>query len=666
MSSPPVYRLPPRRAGTALYGLTVSQLTLTATGVTSLILATVLVGGRAGVLTGTAALVVAVLLATVRLGGETLHDLLPLLLRFALAGPRRRVAARRTAAAGAGLPGWLPGLDLLTVDPTAAATVDGAPAVVLRHRRSGAFTVVLDIRGGPFTLAEPADQHRRLAAWAGVLAQTARDPAVRTLGFTVHTPPPPPPPPPTPPPPPAPPGPPAHPAPRRADHPTGTGTAAVVDLASSGRTGEAGAAAAAASYRRLLADTLLQQHDLRLWLTIDPHHTHDTHRADRTRRRGAYPELVAVAAAAALAARARAAGLTVHGALSQARLIADILTQLDPHTPNPDATADPGDDPEPLTAAARRHLTVVTDNEAPRAAAPLPTLAATGTAPSVGLAARAGLPGARPVPPRPRTPASAPAPASGPATAGATARPRRSTTGAAAEARLAMAPSPQPEQTSDDPANPEPGSDPRRRRATRDRHRLSPLAPPRRGHPPANDPARPAAELAAYWDAVRVGATWHRVFRIATWPAGPLHPGWLDPLLHESPPGRTLTTALTPIPPAASRRRLNHDTAALDLAIQIRDRHAVRIPVHLTRARDDIDRRDAELSAGHPELAYLTLIDLAAPSRPALDTATAELVDLAARAGITDLRPLHGRHHHALAATLPLGLTPRRPHPGAT
>ncbi|OHV64166.1 hypothetical protein [Pseudofrankia sp. BMG5.36] len=661
MSSPPVYRLPPRRVGTALYGLTVSQLTLTAAGLTSLILATVLIRGQAGLLTGTAALVVAVLLATVRLGGEPLHDLLPLLLRFTVAAPRCRVAARRTATAEGGLPGWLPGLDLLTVETPALATVDGAPTAVLRHRRSGALTVVLDIRGGPFTLAEPADQHRRLAAWAGVLAQTARDPAVLTLGFTVHT---------------------HHthadlpptpdladgrarPSPRRTDHTIGTRTAAMVGLARSGGTGAAGAAVAWASYRRLLADTLLQQHDLRLWLTIDPHHHHDTHRADRTRRRGARPELAAVNAAVALAARARAAGLTVHGALSPGRLVADILTQLDPDTPDSDATAE-RDDPQPPVVAPRRHLTVVTDHEAPQATALPPALAATGTAPSVGLAARAGLPGALTAPSHPRTPAGTPAPAARPITVHATARRRRSTPGAATEATLAMVPIRQTEQTPVNPTDPEPVSDPRRRRATRDSQRPSPLAPPRRTHQPTSGPARPAAELAAYWDAVRVGATWHRVFRVATWPTGPLHPGWLDPLLHESPPGRTLTTALTPIPPAASRRRLNHDTAALDLAIQIRDRHAVRIPTHLAHAREQIDQRDAELSAGHPELAYLTLIDLAAPDRLALDAASAQLVDLAARAGITDLRPLHGRHHPALTATLPLGLTPRRPHPGAT
>ncbi|MBL7522432.1 hypothetical protein I6A84_31210, partial [Frankia sp. CNm7] len=307
-----------------------------------------------------------------------------------------------------------------------------------------------------------------------------------------------------------------------------------------------------ASYRHLLADTLLQHHDLRLWITVNSHHA-----------RGRRPELAALDAAHALITRATTAGLTVHGALSTAQLSAEITAHTDPHRPSHPADGGPA--------------------RTPNAPTRLPA----------GLAARAGLPGARdtPVPPAPEPPTF----------------PTSSTSPASADA--------------------------------------------------------PSAEIEARWDAARVGATWHRVFHIAAWPTSPLHPGWLDPLLHETPTARTLTVAYTPIPPPTSRRRLNHDTAALDLALQIRHRHGVRIPTHLTDARDDIDQRDAELSAGHPELAYTALLDLASPDRQALDTATADLVDLAARAGITDLHPLHGRHQHALPAALPLGLTPRRPHP---
>ncbi|WP_341477280.1 SCO6880 family protein [Frankia canadensis] len=185
-------------------------------------------------------------------------------------------------------------------------------------------------------------------------------------------------------------------------------------------------------------------------------------------------------------------------------------------------------------------------------------------------------------------------------------------------------------------------------------------APPRRRLVPSG-----GFETQAFWDAMRIGATWHRVFWIAGWPTGTLHPGWLDPLLHEVPCVRTLAVAMRPVPWRASRRRINSETVSVDTAVHLRDRHAVRVPVGLAQAHDDIDRRDAELSAGYPEYAYLGLIDVAAPGRDELDDACAAIIDLAARCGIVDLRPLHGRHHRAWAATLPFGLVPRQSTTGA-
>ncbi|MCK9895029.1 SCO6880 family protein [Frankia sp. AgB32] len=193
-----------------------------------------------------------------------------------------------------------------------------------------------------------------------------------------------------------------------------------------------------------------------------------------------------------------------------------------------------------------------------------------------------------------------------------------------------------------------------------------------RAHLPDTDAARrprrvPADGLDVHtsWDAMRIGATWHRVFWVAGWPSGGLRPGWLDPLLHEVPCVRTLAVAMRPVPWRASRRRINSDSVSIDTAVHLRDRHAFRVPVGLHQAHDDVDRRDAELTAGYPEYAYLGLLDIAAPGRGELDGACAAIVDLAARCGIVDVRPLHGRHHQAWPATLPFGLVPRQSVMGA-
>ncbi len=163
-----------------------------------------------------------------------------------------------------------------------------------------------------------------------------------------------------------------------------------------------------------------------------------------------------------------------------------------------------------------------------------------------------------------------------------------------------------------------------------------------------------------HWDAVEIGRSWHRLFWVSQWPAAGLHPGWLDPLLHDTPAARTVAVVLEPVPPRASRRRINSESVSVDTALAMRERHAFRLPAHLTQAHEDIGRRDAEIHAGFPEYAYLGLLDVTGADRAGLEEASAAIVDAAARCGIADLRPLHGQHHLAWPATLPFGLAPAR------
>ncbi len=163
------------------------------------------------------------------------------------------------------------------------------------------------------------------------------------------------------------------------------------------------------------------------------------------------------------------------------------------------------------------------------------------------------------------------------------------------------------------------------------------------------------------WDAVRVDDGWHRLFWVVQWPALGVAPGWLDPLMLDAPCARTLTVLMEPVPARLSRKRITAESASIDTQITQRDKHALRVPVHLARAHSDLARREAELAAGFPEYGYLAVVDVTGPSRDALDEACAALTDLAARCGITELRPLHGRHDQALAVALALGRAPGRP-----
>jgi hypothetical protein len=168
------------------------------------------------------------------------------------------------------------------------------------------------------------------------------------------------------------------------------------------------------------------------------------------------------------------------------------------------------------------------------------------------------------------------------------------------------------------------------------------------------------------WDAVRVDDGWHRLLWVAQWPMLGLAPSWLDPLLLDVPCARTVTVLMEPVPARLSRRRITAESASIDTQITQRDQRAFRVPVQLARAHADLARRESELAAGFPEYGYLALIDVTAQSPAALDDGCAALTDLAARCGITELRPLHGRHDHALAVALALGRAPGRPLLGGT
>ncbi|ABW10792.1 hypothetical protein Franean1_1340 [Parafrankia sp. EAN1pec] len=164
----------------------------------------------------------------------------------------------------------------------------------------------------------------------------------------------------------------------------------------------------------------------------------------------------------------------------------------------------------------------------------------------------------------------------------------------------------------------------------------------------------------AQWDAVRIDDVWHRVFWVSQWPTAALHPGWLDPLLFDVSCVRTVALLLEPVSARASRRRINSDAVEVESRMAVRERHGFRVPTHLAGAQQQVDEREAELHAGHAEYGYLALVDIAAPTRGDLDDASRQLVDVAAFAGINEIRPLHGRHDLAWAATLPTGRAPGR------
>ena len=165
--------------------------------------------------------------------------------------------------------------------------------------------------------------------------------------------------------------------------------------------------------------------------------------------------------------------------------------------------------------------------------------------------------------------------------------------------------------------------------------------------------------LEAQWDCLRVDQVWHRSFWISAWPTLDVGARWLEPLLLDGRTTRTLALIMEPIAMSRSRRRLNVDAVRIEGDVANRERHGLRVPFHLERAHEDLDRRERELQSGYAEYRYLALLTVTAKEHAALETSARTMVDNAAQCGL-ELRALDLRHDAAWACTLPIGRTPDR------
>jgi hypothetical protein len=157
------------------------------------------------------------------------------------------------------------------------------------------------------------------------------------------------------------------------------------------------------------------------------------------------------------------------------------------------------------------------------------------------------------------------------------------------------------------------------------------------------------------WDHVRTDESWHRSYAVVAWPGSPVPANWLSSLLVATPGAGTWTVAvhLAAVAPEVATRlaRAARAKAELDRA----DRARLGMPASAAADKAVIESAgmDAELVAGHATHRLAAVLTCTASSRNALAECARGLRDAASGAGLT-VRPLHGQHHLALAATLPL------------
>ncbi|MBW3643455.1 MAG: hypothetical protein KY447_11130 [Actinobacteria bacterium] len=165
--------------------------------------------------------------------------------------------------------------------------------------------------------------------------------------------------------------------------------------------------------------------------------------------------------------------------------------------------------------------------------------------------------------------------------------------------------------------------------------------------------------VAAEWSSVRVGGASHACYWVSGWPRSEVGPSWCETLFAPTAGERVLALVFEPVAPSASRRRIERDATRLSSDTEQRRRAGFRIGFGDVRLADEVAEREAELGAGHAEVAMVAVVVVSAPDPAALARRCADEEQAAAAAGV-ELRRLDGRHHLALAWSLPLGLAPAR------
>jgi hypothetical protein len=156
------------------------------------------------------------------------------------------------------------------------------------------------------------------------------------------------------------------------------------------------------------------------------------------------------------------------------------------------------------------------------------------------------------------------------------------------------------------------------------------------------------------WGSLRADGALHATYWVSEWPRSEVHPTFLQPLLLGSARVRTVTVIAEPIPLSKALREIRRSKAEYAANSAQRARMG-QIEAEVTRAElVDLERREAELVAGHGDLRYTGLITVSAPD-PDARAEQCAAVETAAAQAMCDIRLLVGQQGQAhLAAMLPL------------
>lgn len=156
------------------------------------------------------------------------------------------------------------------------------------------------------------------------------------------------------------------------------------------------------------------------------------------------------------------------------------------------------------------------------------------------------------------------------------------------------------------------------------------------------------------WTQVWVDGSVHRSFRVAGWPMLPVPADWLAPLLSLADVTATVTVVLEPVPLSAAAAAANRELTAIEADQAHKERHGFRLTARERRRQHDVEAREQELAAGHPEFRHTGFVTVSASSLNQLEEASARVEQAAAQA-LLDVRVLAARQAEGWVCGLPLG-----------
>lgn len=163
----------------------------------------------------------------------------------------------------------------------------------------------------------------------------------------------------------------------------------------------------------------------------------------------------------------------------------------------------------------------------------------------------------------------------------------------------------------------------------------------------------------AEWSRVAVDGSMHRTYRVAGWPMLPVQADWMAPLLAQGDTTSAVTVVLEPVPLREAAAAANRELTALEADRGQKEHHGFRLTARERRRQNDVEAREQELAAGHPEFRHAAFITVTATTLDALDEAGAHIEQAAAQA-MLDVRMLAARQSEGWVCSLPLGRNVRR------